>query len=88
MVVRVVSPQTAGVIRTPAQRLRVFVSSTLAEQRVAVTRAIEALRLMPVMFELGARPHPLKKLYRAHLSAIRHPHRAVLAALRLDRARH
>jgi len=37
-----------GVIRTPDQRLRVFVSSTLgelAEERRAVARAISALRL-------------------------------------------
>jgi hypothetical protein len=48
-------------IRTPDQRLRVFVSSTLAEladERRAVSRAISTLRLTPVMFELGARPHP------------------------------
>ena len=48
-------------IRTPDQRVRVFVSSTLeelAEERRAVSRAISALRLTPVMFELGARPHP------------------------------
>ena len=65
-----VSP-TADVIRTPDQRLRVFVSSTLAEladERAAVARAIEALRLTPVMFELGARPHPPQELYRAYLA--------------------
>ena len=48
-------------IRTPDQRLRVFVSSTLAElaeERGAVHDAIERLQLTPVMFELGARPHP------------------------------
>ena len=64
-------PQTADVIRTPDQRLRVFVSSTLAEladERAAVARAIEALRLTPVMFELGARPHPPQELYRAYLA--------------------
>jgi predicted ATPase len=58
-------------IRTPDQRLRVFVSSTLAElaaERAAVARAIEALRLTPVMFELGARPHPPRELYRAYLA--------------------
>ncbi|MET0326925.1 MAG: DUF4062 domain-containing protein [Ilumatobacteraceae bacterium] len=58
-------------IRTPDQRLRVFVSSTLAEladERVAVGRAISALRLTPVMFELGARPHPPQELYRAYLA--------------------
>jgi predicted ATPase len=58
-------------IRTPDQRLRVFVSSTLAEladERVAVTRAISDLRLTPVLFELGARPHPPQELYRAYLA--------------------
>jgi hypothetical protein len=57
-------------IRTPDQRLRVFVSSALAElaaERHAVSRAIAALRLTPVMFELGARPHPPRELYRAYL---------------------
>jgi uncharacterized protein DUF4062 len=57
-------------IRTPDQRLRVFVSSTLGElaaERRAVSRAIAALRLAPVMFELGARPHPPQELYRAYL---------------------
>jgi predicted ATPase len=66
-----VPAQTADVIRTPDQRLRVFVSSTLAElaeERKAVARAIEALRLTPVMFELGARPHPPQELYRAYLA--------------------
>ena len=58
-------------IRTPDQRLRVFVSSTLAElapERAAVAKAISALRLTPVMFELGARPHPPRELYRAYLA--------------------
>src|SRR5262249_50746263 len=58
-------------IRTPDQRLRVFVSSTLeelAEERAAVSRAVSALRLTPVMFELGARPHPPQELYRAYLA--------------------
>jgi predicted ATPase len=58
-------------IRTPDQRLRVFVSSTLvelAEERAAVARAISALRLTPVMFEIGARPHPPRELYRAYLA--------------------
>lgn len=57
-------------IRTPDQRLRVFVSSTLKElapERGAVRAAIERLRLAPVMFELGARPHPPRSLYRAYL---------------------
>jgi predicted ATPase len=58
-------------IRTPDQRLRVFVSSTLGElapERRAVSRAISALRLTPVLFELGARPHPPRDLYRAYLA--------------------
>jgi len=61
---------TKSVIRTPDQRLRVFVSSTLqelAEERRAAREAIEQLHLAPVMFELGARPHPPKELYRAYL---------------------
>jgi predicted ATPase len=59
------------IIRTPDQRLRVFVSSTmgeLADERRAVSRAISALRLTPVMFELGARPHPPQDVYRAYLA--------------------
>jgi predicted ATPase len=64
---------TAGesdAIRTPDSRLRVFVSSTLKElsdERRAARAAIEKLRLAPVMFELGARPHPPRQLYRAYL---------------------
>lgn len=57
-------------ISTPDRRLRVFVSSTLqelAEERGAVRRAITAQRLTPVMFELGARPHAPRDLYRAYL---------------------
>src|SRR5687768_2410766 len=60
----------AGGIRTPDQRLRVFVSSTLKElapERRATRAAIERLALAPVMFELGARPHPPRELYRAYL---------------------
>jgi Domain of unknown function (DUF4062) len=48
-------------IRTPDQRVRVFVSSTLRElatERRAVRDAVASLRLVPVMFELGARPYP------------------------------
>ena len=58
-------------ILTPDQRPRVFVSSTLQElanERAAARAAIEALRLIPVMFELGARPHPARALYRAYLA--------------------
>ena len=63
--------QADAVIRTPDQRLRIFVSSTLgelADERRAVSRAITTLRLTPVMFELGARPHPPQELYRAYLA--------------------
>ena len=63
-------PATPGRIRTPDQRLRVFVSSTLGElaaERQGVRAAIEQLRLTPVMFELGARPHPPRALYRSYL---------------------
>jgi predicted ATPase len=64
-------PEGHPLIQTPDQRLRVFVSSTLgelAEERRAVSRAISALRLTPVLFELGARPHPPQDLYRAYLA--------------------
>ena len=60
----------AAVIRTPDQRLRAFVSSTLqelADERAAARDAILQLRLAPVLFELGARPHPARDLYRAYL---------------------
>jgi predicted ATPase len=58
-------------IRTPDQRARVFVSSALQElaaERRAVREAIVGLRLLPVMFELGARPHPPRDLYRDYLA--------------------
>lgn len=61
----------ADLIRTPDQRLRVFVSSTLEElapERGAARDAIARLRLAPVLFELGARPHPARQLYRAYLA--------------------
>ena len=57
-------------ILTPDQRLRVFVSSTLQElaaERAAARDAIAGLQLTPVLFELGARPHPPQELYRAYL---------------------
>jgi Domain of unknown function (DUF4062) len=60
-----------GLIRTPDQRVRVFVSSALQElaaERRAVRDAITGLRLVPVMFELGARPHPPRTVYRAYLA--------------------
>ena len=59
------------VIRTPDQRVRVFVSSTLQElapERQAVRDAVTRLRLVPVLFELGARPHPPREVYRSYLA--------------------
>ena len=58
------------VIRTPDQRLRIFISSTMKElagARAAARTAIERLRLIPVLFELGARPYPPRDLYLAYL---------------------
>jgi predicted ATPase len=58
------------VIRTPDQRVRVFISSALQElaaERQAVRAAVRRLRLVPVMFELGARPYPPRPVYRAYL---------------------
>src|SRR5918995_6984752 len=66
-----VDTQGKAAIRTPDQRLRVFVSSTLtelAEERAAVSHAISALGLTPVLFELAARAHPPRELYRAYLA--------------------
>jgi predicted ATPase len=62
---------TATVINTPDRRVRVFISSTLGElatERQAAGAAVSALRLTPVMFETGARPHPPRELYRAYLA--------------------
>ncbi len=66
-------PATAldPVIRTPDQRVRVFVSSTLQElaaERRAAQDAVTRLRLVPVMFELGAKAHPPRQVYRAYLA--------------------
>src|SRR6476620_12148720 len=60
-----------GVILTPDQRIRVFISSTLEElasERVAARRAIQRLRLVPVRYESGARPHPTRSMYGAYLA--------------------
>src|SRR5437762_1404954 len=59
-----------GLILTRDQRIRVFISSTLqelADERVAARRAIQRLRLAPVWYESGARPHPPRSMYRAYL---------------------
>ena len=58
-------------IRTPEQRVRVFVSSTLEElapERAAAREAISQLRLTPGLFESGARHYPPRELYRAYLA--------------------
>src|SRR6266576_2877909 len=60
----------AGVILTPDQRVRVFISATLEElaaERAAARRAIARLHLVPVWYESGARPHPPRPMYRAYL---------------------
>jgi predicted ATPase len=65
------APSSPAVIRTPDQRVRVFVSSTLDElapERAAAREAITQLRLTPVLFESGARPYPPRELYRAYLA--------------------
>src|ERR1700748_2883782 len=61
----------AGAINTPDQRLRAFGTSALEElaaERRAVRDAVTRLRLVPVMFELGARPHPPRQVYRSYLA--------------------
>jgi len=57
-------------IKTPDQRLRVFISSTiqeLAAERKVVREVVERMKLTPVFFESGARPHPPRELYRSYL---------------------
>src|ERR671922_2982952 len=66
-----VAPPIPALIRTPDQRVRVFVSSTLDElapERAAAREAITQLRLTAVLFEMGARPYPPRELYRAYLA--------------------
>ncbi|HJR44622.1 MAG TPA: DUF4062 domain-containing protein [Actinomycetota bacterium] len=65
-----VTGSSERVIKTPDQRLRVFVSSTLNElapERQVAKAAIAALKLTPVLFELSARAHGPRALYRAYL---------------------
>jgi predicted ATPase len=60
-----------GLIRTPDQRVRVFVSSPveeLAAERQAVRDAIAGLRLVPVIPELSAAPYPPRNVYQAYLA--------------------
>jgi len=66
-----IKSQSTAHIQTPDQRLRVFISSTLEElanERLAAKKAITNLHLTPVMFELGARPHPPRDVYSAYLN--------------------
>ena len=63
-------PDMDRVISTPDRRVRVFVSSTLTElaaDRLAASSAITRMHLTPVMFEVGARTHSARELYRAYL---------------------
>ncbi len=58
-------------IRTPDQRVRVFISATMGElaaERAAARAAISQLRLIPVLFESGARPYPPREVYSAYLA--------------------
>ncbi len=58
------------IIKTPDQRLRVFISSTineLATERKKVQGIVEGMKLTPVFFESGSRPHPPRDLYRSYL---------------------
>ena len=57
--------ESAAVILTPDQRVRVFISSTLEElaaERAAARRAIARLHLVSVWYESGARPHPPRSM--------------------------
>ena len=59
-----------SMIKTPDQRLRVFISSTINElkaERRSARSVIEGLHLIPVFFESGARPYPAMELYRSYL---------------------
>ena len=76
-------PTMPAAIRTPDQRVRVFVSSTLDElapERTAAREAITQLRLTPVLFESGARPYPPRELYRAYLAHAPQSGQRMLAA--------
>ena len=64
------SAERATTILTPDQRLRVFISSTpheLGAERDALRQAVQALRLTPVMPDIGARPYSPQALYRAYI---------------------
>ena len=59
-----------GLPPSAAQRLRVFVSTTIGElapERAAAAEAIASLLLAPVLFELGTRSSSPRAMYRAYL---------------------
>ncbi|MEV4538608.1 DUF4062 domain-containing protein [Asanoa sp. NPDC049518] len=61
-----------SVIHTPDHRLRIFISSALEElepERLAVRDTIARMRLVPVMFELGAHPAGGPEVYREYIDA-------------------
>lgn len=57
-------------IKTPDQRLRVYVSGVqdeLAAERAAAIEAITSLRLSPVFLDMAARSHSQRDLYRSYV---------------------
>jgi len=66
-----INSESDSLILTSDQRLRVFVSSTLqelSEERQAARDAIQSIQMIPVLFELGARSHAPRNLYRQYLA--------------------
>ena len=62
--------QPLPTIKTPDQRLRVFVSSTrreLSDERAVAAEAIRALRLSPMLFDMGARSHAAREVSRSYV---------------------
>lgn len=61
-------PAAARIV-TPDERLRVFISShpVLTDERDAAIGAVRMLRLLPVVFEAGARIHPSREVYRSYV---------------------
>ncbi|GAA1873841.1 DUF4062 domain-containing protein [Asanoa iriomotensis] len=63
-------PAAQPMINNPDRRLRIFISSALdelEEERLAVRDTIARMRLVPVMFELDARPPVNPDVYRAYI---------------------
>ncbi len=83
-------PAGAAPIRTPDQRLRVFVSSTLAElapERAAVARAISAPQADAGDVRARSPAAPSSRALPRLPGAVRRVRRSLLAALRMDRPR-